>query len=201
MKRYLALISLLILHVAFAGNAYAHRSRHKHHRAGETSSNTVAFIPAPRPVSYDASTDSVSSDNLLTFAQTLLGRPYRPGSSDPERGFDCSGFVSYVFKSFNFDVPRSSCEYDNVGEKISLEDAKPGDIILFKGTKSHHPHSIGHVGIVYSNTGGEVKFIHSTSGKEYCVTISEMDDTYKRRFVQVVRLLKQNDAAPVLAAE
>jgi lipoprotein Spr len=106
-----------------------------------------------------------------------------------------------VFKSFNFDVPRSSCEYDNVGEKISLEDAKPGDIILFKGTKSHHPHSIGHVGIVYSNIDGEVKFIHSTSGKEYCVTISAMDDTYKRRFVQVVRLLKQNDAAPVLAAQ
>jgi lipoprotein Spr len=188
MKRYLVLVSLLILHVAFAGNAYAHRSRHRHHRASETSSTFSAFVPAPRPVSYNASTDSVSSDNLLTFAQTLLGRPYRPGSSDPERGF-------------NFDVPRSSCEYDNVGEKISLEDAKPGDIILFKGTKSHHPHSIGHVGIVYSNTDGEVKFIHSTSGKEYCVTISAMDDTYKRRFVQVVRLLKQNDAAPVLAAQ
>jgi lipoprotein Spr len=84
MKRYLVLVSLLILHVAFAGNAYAHRSRHKHHRASKISSTFSAFVPAPRPVSYNASTDSVSSDSLLTFAQTLLGRPYRPGSSDPD---------------------------------------------------------------------------------------------------------------------
>ena len=69
----------------------------------------------------------------------------------------------------------------------------PGDIILFKGTKSHHPHSIGHIGIVYSNEGGELRFIHSTSGKEYGVTISGMDDSYKRRFVKVVRILAQND--------
>ena len=69
----------------------------------------------------------------------------------------------------------------------------PGDVILFKGTKTHHPHSIGHVGIIYSNEANEIRFIHSTSGKEYGVTISAMDNTYKRRFVKVVRLLKYND--------
>jgi hypothetical protein len=47
---------------------------------------------------------------------------------------------------------------------------------------------------VLSNAGDEFKFIHSTSGKEHGVTITTMDDTYKRRFVQVVRLLKQNDS-------
>jgi lipoprotein Spr len=146
-------------------------------------------------------TDSVSADNLLQFAQSLLGTPYRPGSSDPSRGFDCSGFVSYVFKNFNFNVPRSSTEFAAVGENIKLEDAKPGDIILFTGTKTYHRHQIGHVGIVYSNSGDEVKFIHSTSGKEYCVTISTMDYIYKRRFVKVVRLLKQNDSAPVVLAQ
>jgi len=200
MKRYLVLISLLVLFSAFAGNAYAHRSRHRHHRMSVASSSSSVFVPAPRPVSYDASTDSVSSDHLLTFAQTLLGRPYRPASSNPIYGFDCSGFVSYVFKSFNFDVPRSSEDFINVGEKVNIEDAKPGDIILFTGTKSHHPHSIGHVGIVCCNADGEIKFIHSTSGKEYCVTISSFDDTYKRRFVQVVRLLKSNDNTGVVSA-
>lgn len=136
--------------------------------------------------------DSVSSDILLSFAQTLLGVRYRAASSDPVRGFDCSGFVSYVFKKFNFVVPRSSGEFANVGEKIKLEDAKPGDVILFTGTKTHHPHSIGHIGIVFSNEDGQLKFIHSTSGKEHGVTISAMEDTYKRRFVEVVRLLKQD---------
>jgi murein DD-endopeptidase / murein LD-carboxypeptidase len=98
-----------------------------------------------------------------------------------------------VFKYFNFSVPRSSTEFYNAGERISLEDAKPGDIILFTGTKTHHPHSIGHMGIICCNADGEIRFIHSTSGKENCVTISDFNDTYKRRFVQVVRLLKQND--------
>jgi len=137
--------------------------------------------------------DSVSSDVLLSFAQTLLGVRYRSASSDPLRGFDCSGFVSYVFKKFNYSVPRSSGEFANAGEKINLEDAKPGDVILFKGTKSHHPHSIGHVGIVYSIENGLLKFIHSTSGKEHGVTISTMEDTYKRRFVEVVRLQKHDN--------
>jgi len=144
--------------------------------------------------------DDVSADNLLQFAQGLMGTRYRAGSSDPFHGFDCSGFVSYVFKNFNLNVPRSSSEFLNVGQKIRFEDAKPGDIILFTGTKTYHRHSIGHVGIVYSNNGDEFKFIHSTSGKEYCVTISQMDKIYKRRFVQIIRLLKQNDA-PVLLAQ
>ena len=145
--------------------------------------------------------DNVSADNLLQFAQTLMGTRYCPGSSNPSQGFDCSGFVSYVFKNFNFSVPRSSCEFINVGQKIRLEDAKPGDIILFTGTKTYHRHSIGHVGIVYSNNGEEFKFIHSTSGKEYCVTITAMDKIYKRRFVQIIRLLKQNNDAPALLAQ
>jgi lipoprotein Spr len=135
-------------------------------------------------------TDSLSADSIIQFAQSLIGIPYRPGSSDPLLGFDCSGFVNYVFKKFNFDVPRSSCEFIDIGEKIKLEDAKPGDIILFTGTKKH-TRKIGHIGIVFCNECGEVKFIHSTSGKEYCVKITAMDDNYKHRFVQVIRLVRR----------
>ena len=79
----------------------------------------------------------------------------------------------------------------DVGEKVTYDDARPGDIVIF--TSPTNSHRIGHVGIVYSNNGGEFKFIHSTSGKEHGVTITTMDDTYKMRFVQVVRLLKRND--------
>lgn len=146
-----------------------------------------------RHITYDQafSTDSVSADNIINFAQNLLGTRYRSATSDPDRGFDCSGFVSYVFKNFNFNVPRSSGEFIDVGEKVTYDDAKPGDIIIF--TSPTNSRRIGHVGIVYSNNGSEFKFIHSTSGKEHGVTITTMDDTYKMRFVQVVRLLKRND--------
>lgn len=132
--------------------------------------------------------DTISADNILSFAQSLIGTPYRPKSSSPLLGFDCSGFVSYVFKKFNFNVPRSSCEFISVGKKVRLEDALPGDIILFTGTQKH-THKIGHIGIVYSTLNGVFKFIHSTSGKEYGVTITDMDERYLRRFVQIIRLI------------
>jgi cell wall-associated NlpC family hydrolase len=132
--------------------------------------------------------DSVSAGSILQFAQSLIGTVYRSRSSDPLKGFDCSGFVSYVFKKFNFNVPRSSCDFINVGKKVKLEDAQPGDIILFTGTKKH-TRRIGHIGIIYCNENGEFKFIHSTSGKEHGVTITAMDKSYKSRFVQVIRLL------------
>jgi cell wall-associated NlpC family hydrolase len=137
-------------------------------------------------------TDSVSADSILQFAQSLIGTRYRSATSDPSIGFDCSGFVSYVFKSFNFNVPRSSCEFINIGEKVRLEDAKPGDIILFTGMKKH-TRRIGHVGIVFCNNGDDFQFIHSTSGKEHGVTITAMDKLYRRRFVQIIRILKLND--------
>ena len=178
MRKYLTLIILLCGTTMLFNTAYA-RKFNRSHRTKYTKSITL-------------NTDSVSADSLLHFAESLIGTRYRPATSNPLIGFDCSGFVSYVFKNFNFDVPRSSCEFISVGKKIAFEDARPGDIILFTGTKKH-TRRIGHVGIVYSNTGDEFRFIHSTSGKEYGVTITAMDKIYKRRFVQIIRLLKQND--------
>ena len=147
----------------------------------------VTFAHKTRPDIYLRS-DTISADNILGFAESLIGTVYRTGSLNPSRGFDCSVFVNYVFKKFNFNVPRSSYDFVNIGKKIKLEDALPGDIILFTGTKKH-TRRIGHVAIVYSNENGVFKFIHSTSGKEHGVTITTMDKTYKNRFVQVRRLL------------
>jgi cell wall-associated NlpC family hydrolase len=142
------------------------------------------------------STDDIASilcpDDLLNFAQTLIGTRYRSASANPLYGFDCSGFVSYVFKNFSIPVPRSSYEFASAGEKIDLADARPGDVILFTGTHTRS-RKIGHIGIIMSNDNGETTFIHSTSGKEHGVTISAMDYHYQHRFVRVVRLLKQND--------
>jgi lipoprotein Spr len=186
-KNLSTLIILLSLTAALPCTARAKKSS-KNHKANHHKTAHETFY---KPVYQSFSTDSVTADTLLNFAQSLIGTRYRSATSDPLRGFDCSGFVSYVFKNFNFNVPRSSCEFINVGEKVSLEDARPGDIIIF--TSPTNRHRIGHVGIVLSNAGDEFKFIHSTSGKEHGVTITAMDATYKRRFVQVVRLLKQND--------
>jgi murein DD-endopeptidase / murein LD-carboxypeptidase len=176
---FLSLIVVLFTTAVAVNTAHA-RKIYRHHKSA-----------APARISFD--TDSIAPDSVIHFAQSLIGVRYRSATSNPLLGFDCSGFVSYVFKSFNLGVPRSSCEFINVGEKIRLQDAKPGDIILFTGTKKH-THKIGHIGIVYSNDGaGNFTFIHSTSGKEHGVTITAMDENYKRRYVQIIRLLKQND--------
>ena len=201
MRKEITLIILLIITAASVNNAYAHKSRKAsrrsvsvaHHSKKHHSSQSDVSVDDIPAVHFDNSevAGSVTSASIINFAQSLLGTRYRPATSDPDRGFDCSGFVNYVFRNFNFKVPRSSGEFAGIGEKINYEDARPGDIILF--TSPTNRHRVGHVGIVYSNDGDDVKFIHSTSGKEYGVTISTMDETYKRRFVRVVRILRQND--------
>jgi cell wall-associated NlpC family hydrolase len=180
--------SLFIAFICFCTVVTAAVNKHHHPILRHT---VVAKTPT-------GTADDIASvlcpDDLLNFAQTLIGTPYRSASSSPLKGFDCSGFVSYVFKNFNIPVPRSSYEFASAGQKIDLADARPGDVILFTGTHTRS-RKIGHIGIIMSNDGGETTFIHSTSGKEHGVTISAMDYHYQHRFVRVVRLLKQNDQA------
>ena len=134
---------------------------------------------------------NVHPNDIVNFAETLIGTPYRYGSTDPKVGFDCSGFITHVFNHFNIIVPRSSIDFTNVGKEIPPTSAKRGDIILFTGTDSAE-RFVGHMGIVVSNTD-TLRFIHSTSGKAYGVTITPLSNYYQGRFVKTLRLFKQND--------
>ncbi|MGB4398976.1 MAG: C40 family peptidase [Daejeonella sp.] len=126
------------------------------------------------------------ADELVDFAETLVGVPYLYGSIDPNKGFDCSGFITYVFNRFNIAVPRSSVGFTSVEREIRLNQAKRGDIILFTGTDSTK-RVVGHMGIITSaENGGE--FIHSTSGKAYAVTKTPLNAYYQGRFVKVIRI-------------
>jgi cell wall-associated NlpC family hydrolase len=136
-------------------------------------------------------TKSVHPNELVNFAETLIGTPYRYGSTNPAVGFDCSGFITYVFNHFHIKVPRSSIDFTNVGKEIPTQSAKRGDIILFTGTDSTE-RFVGHMGIIVSNTD-TLKFIHSTSGKQYGVTITPLNKYYQGRFVKTLRVFRQND--------
>jgi len=131
-------------------------------------------------------TKNVSPENIVAYAKTLVGVPYKYASSDPEEGFDCSGFITYVFNHFNIAVPRSSIDFTNVGTAVERTLSKPGDLILFTGTDTLETH-VGHMGIVTENTDS-LRFIHSTSGKKYGVTITPLNEYYLKRFVKVVRV-------------
>lgn len=137
-------------------------------------------------------TGSVLPDSLVAFGKSLVGIPYLYASSDPAKGFDCSGFITYVFNHFGIGVPRSSVDFTDYGVEIPKELASPGDLILFTGTDSTI-RIVGHMGIVESNEHGNLLFLHSTSGEAYGVTISPLKGYYETRFVKVIRVFPQNN--------
>lgn len=130
---------------------------------------------------------STLTDRMLRFAKTLKGTPYKYGSTNPQVGFDCSGFITYVFNHFKIDVPRSSVGFTNEGIPVPLAEAQPGDLILFTGTDSTI-RTVGHMGII-TQVGDSVVFIHSTSGKAFGVTETTLDNYYMGRFVKVIRYI------------
>ena len=136
-------------------------------------------------------TGSTRPEELVNYAQTLIGVPYVYASSNPAVGFDCSGFITYVFNHFNITVPRSSVDFTNVPYEVPLAEAKPADLILFTGTDSTI-RVVGHMGIIVSNNGSEIIFIHSTSGKAHGVTLTTLNDYYRGRFVKVIRVFRQD---------
>jgi lipoprotein Spr len=129
------------------------------------------------------------ADSIIAYARTLKGITYKYASCSPDKGFDCSGFVYYVFSHFRIKTPRSSIDYMTFGKKISIDSCKKGDIIVFTGTKAGNRNA-GHVGIVIDGTGENVHFIHSSSNKKkYGVIESTFNDSpyYKKRFIKIVR--------------
>ncbi|MBA3829010.1 MAG: C40 family peptidase [Taibaiella sp.] len=134
-------------------------------------------------------TDSVLAAQVVVFAKTLIGTPYKFGCTIPSAGFDCSGFINYVFHHFNMDVPRSSVDFTNEGTPVPLADALPGDLILFTGTNSNI-RTVGHMGLIVAHDTSGISFIHASSGKENAVIITKLNDRYMARFVKVIRIRK-----------
>lgn len=138
---------------------------------------------------------AVDPEQVIQFAETLVGTPYVYGSTDPKVGFDCSGFITYVFNHFKINVPRSSVQFTNVGKTVSIEDAKRGDIILFTDPDFDNSTSVevGHMGLITANNKGTISFIHSTSGKAMSVAVTPFNEHYQKRFVRVGRIFPQNN--------
>lgn len=110
-------------------------------------------------------------EQIVAFAEQFLGTPYVWAGSSPS-GFDCSGFVSYVFKNFGYTVNRTAASMYTNGVSVDKSELQIGDAVFFASSSE----SIGHVGIYI----GDGEFIHSSSGCGY-VTISGLDESYYSR--------------------
>ncbi|WP_026695723.1 C40 family peptidase [Peribacillus kribbensis] len=108
---------------------------------------------------------NVDTARLINYAKKFIGTPYVWGGTSPS-GFDCSGFIYYVFKEQGIYLPRtSSTLYTNVGLKVSSP--SPGDLVFFNTSGS----GVSHVGIYIGNN----EFISAESSG---VKVSSLTNTY-----------------------
>jgi cell wall-associated NlpC family hydrolase len=114
-----------------------------------TPATVTAPVTAPATAIAANPASSASANAVIANAKQYLGVPYVWGGSTPS-GFDCSGFVSYVYRSVGISLPRTSSAQQNVGTRISLNQVQPGDLV-FRGSPAYH------VGIYIG--GG--KYIHA----------------------------------------
>ena len=151
----------------------------------------VRLVAERRPAAAPAPPLAPRPDSIVRFALRQLGSPYLYAGMSPISGFDCSGFVSYVFGHFGVPTPHSTALLISVGQPVLRAEARPGDIVVFTGTAATST-TPGHAGIVISALGETpLRFVHASSAQRASgVKISQVEGSgYERRFMQVRRVL------------
>ena len=113
--------------------------------------------------------------SVVRYAKRFLGVRYVYGGSSPRSGFDCSGFVRFVYAHFGVSLPHSSYAQFGDGRRVTRRSLRPGDLVFFDG--------LGHVGLYVGNG----RFIHAPhTGTR--VRIERFAGWYSSRFVGARRL-------------
>lgn len=148
------------------------------YKLGYSSKKVGVIKHQPEAVKPPAIITSNAREAVLKESRRHIGLPYSYGSMDPSSGFDCSGFVGYVYnKSIGVKLPRSSrSQFAAQGGKfLEYKDLQPGDLMFF----SHNGQNIQHVGIYVE----EGRFIHAPrTGRR--ITIDEYGRYWRQHFVK-----------------
>lgn len=162
-----------------------------------SSINTWSATPEPEAPAATANTTTLNIDSariqvsqLLDYAKTFRGVPYRHGASSP-KGFDCSGFTSYVYKDFGYKLSRSARGQVANGTRVDRSQLKPGDLVFFGGRRNGK--GVGHVGIVteVDDNGHDFTFIHASCSKGITENHSS-NSYYKARYRTACRVIDQD---------
>lgn len=137
---------------------------------------TLAALKNPVKSASFTAPSKVNGSDIISTAKKYLGVPYVWGGSTPN-GFDCSGFIQYVFKQHGISLPRTVSQMWNYGKSVSS--LQVGDLVFFNTSGS----GVSHAGIYMGNN----QFIHA--GSSTGVTISSLNNSYwKPRYLGAKRV-------------
>lgn len=137
---------------------------------------STGITPSPAALKEQS---SAAAAQIIATAKQYIGVPYLWGGTST-KGFDCSGYVQYVFRAHNITLPRTSKEQYTVGMAISKNNLRPGDLVFFNTSGN----GVSHLGIYL----GDNQFIHASSSNG--VTISSLNTSYwSARYIGARRVL------------
>lgn len=145
----------------------------------------VSIVLTTSLFSGTADASSINANQLVASAKSVVGVKYRSGGTTTA-GFDCSGYITYVFKAQGIALPRTSSGMYATGKSVSKSNLQVGDLVFFNTSGK----GVSHVG-VYIGSG---KFAHSSSSKG--VSIAAINDPYYwgKRYIGAKRVTSVNVA-------
>ena len=139
----------------------------------------VGCSTAPKEHDIPSSSKSANSNaggmKIQTYAESLLGIPYKYGGATPRTGFDCSGFAMYVHKKNGITIPRVARDQFKSGQQIARYALQSGDLVFFETYRK----GASHVGIYI----GDNQFIHSPNRGKDIRTESLANSYFEPRYL------------------
>lgn len=144
---------------------------------------------APEETPDDRNDDTIEkAESVVDFALQFQGYPYVYGGKSPEEGFDCSGFVYYVYKQFGYTLyPGATNQWNTLSDRvIPREELRPGDLVFF--SSNGEVSGMTHVGL-YIGNGQMIHAANSTKG----VIITDLSEPYYvRMYLGAKRVIENN---------
>ncbi|MEZ4984664.1 MAG: C40 family peptidase [Saprospiraceae bacterium] len=125
--------------------------------------------------------------NIVSYALDYQGTRYKYAGRSPQTGFDCSGFVHYVFQAFNHDLPPVSRAQETEGRKIDVGDTQAGDLLFFRKSKAGQ---VFHVALVVKNTNEGITVVHSTTSRGVVMENISQSSYWKNKITTACDVLR-----------